>query len=75
MDYNKILTDLQKYFADLIIIQYRYAPENRALIAKLTDLIFANNLALQIRDLTVDVEKSIGLQLDVVGKWVGIDRY
>lgn len=75
MDYEQILKDLQEYFANLIILQYRYAPENRALIAKLTDLIFANNLALQIRDLTVDVEKSIGAQLDVVGKWVGIDRY
>ena len=75
MDYEQILKDLQEYFANLIILQYRYAPENRQLIAKLTDLIFANNLALKIRDLTVDVDKSIGAQLDVVGKWVGIDRY
>ena len=75
MDYTQVLKDLQEYFANLIILQYRFAPENRQLIAKLTDLIFANNLALQIRDLTVDVEKSIGAQLDVVGKWVGVDRY
>ena len=75
MDYNKILQDLQEYFADLIILQYRYAPENRELIKNLVNLIFANNLALQIRDLTVDVEKSIGAQLDVVGIWVGVDRY
>lgn len=75
MDYVKTLEDLQEYFADLIIIQYKNAPQNRALIKKLVDLIFANNLALQIKDLTVDVEKSIGAQLDVVGKWVGLDRY
>lgn len=75
MDYIQALEDLKKYFADLIILQYRYAPENRALIGKLTDLIFANNLALQIRDLTVDVDNSFGAQLDIVGKWVGIDRF
>lgn len=75
MDYVKTLENLQEYFADLIIIQYKNAPQNRALIKKLVDLIFANNLALQIKDLTVDVEKSEGAQLDVVGKWVGLDRY
>lgn len=75
MDYIEALKSLQEYFADLIIFQYRYSPENRALIKNLVNLIFANNLALQIRDLTVDVEKSIGAQLDVVGKWVGVDRY
>lgn len=75
MDYEQILLDLQEYFANLIILQYRYAPENRALIKNLVNLIFANNLALQIRDLTVNVEESIGAQLDVVGKWVGVDRY
>ena len=75
MDYVQALQDLQDYFASLIILQYRNSYQNKALIQKLVSLIFANNLALQIRDLTVDVEKSIGAQLDVVGKWVGIDRY
>lgn len=75
MNYEEILSNLQEYFADLIILQYRYAPENRALIKNLVNLIFANNLALQIRDLTVNVNESKGVQLDVVGKWVGIDRF
>lgn len=75
MNYEQALKDLQEYFANLIILQYRYAPENRQLIKNLVNLIFANNLALQIRDLTVDVNKSIGKQLDITGKWVGIDRY
>ena len=75
MDYIAALEDLQKYFADLLIIQYRNAPKNRAFIANLVNLIFANNLALQIKDKTVNIDESIGAQLDVVGKWVGIDRY
>ena len=75
MDYNLALQNLQEYFADLLIIQYRSSIKNRKLIKNLTNLIFANNLALQIKDLTVNVNESIGLQLDVVGKWVGVDRY
>lgn len=75
MDYTELLKELQEYFADLLIIQYRGAKKNRDLIKLLVNLIFANNLALQIKDLTVNVEESIGAQLDVVGKWVGIDRY
>lgn len=75
MTYEEILKHLENYFCDLLIIQYRQAPENRALIKELVNLVFANNLALQIKDLTVDLEKSIGAQLDVVGKWLGLDRY
>ena len=41
----------------------------------MVETLFANNLILQIRDLCLNVEESIGAQLDVVGKWVGIDRY
>lgn len=75
MDYGAALQELQEYFADLLIIQYRSADKNRQLIKNLVNLIFANNLALQIRDLTVNIDDSIGAQLDVVGKWVGLDRY
>lgn len=75
MTYKEILKQLEDYFCDLLIIQYRQAPENRALIKELVNLIFANNLALQIKELTVDINNSIGVQLDVVGKWLGLNRY
>ena len=32
MTYEEILKTLEDYFCDLLIIQYRQAPENRALI-------------------------------------------
>ena len=75
MDYTAALLKLQEYFADLLIIQYRNSNKNRQLIKNLVNLIFANNLALQIRDKTVNLDNSIGIQLDIVGKWVGLDRY
>lgn len=73
--YQIILNQLEEYFCSLLIIQYRNSKLNRAMIKELVKLVFANNLALQIKDLCVDVNKSIGAQLDVVGKWVGLDRY
>lgn len=73
--YQEILNQLEEYFCNLLIIQYRNSALNRAMIKELVNLVFANNLALQIKDLCVDVNKSEGVQLDIVGKWVGIDRY
>lgn len=71
---EELLEELKEYFADLLIIQYRGAEKNRNLIKFLVDLIFANNLAMQVKENTVTLN-SIGVQLDVVGKWVGVDRY
>lgn len=73
--YQEILAQLEEYFCSLLIIQYKNSPQNRAMIKELVNLVFANNLALQIKELCVDVNNSIGAQLDVVGKWVGLDRY
>lgn len=71
---EELLEELKEYFANLLIIQYRGAERNRNLIKFLVDLIFANNLALKVKEETVSIN-SIGAQLDVVGKWVGVDRY
>lgn len=75
MDYEVELNNIKNWIKNLIIIQYRQSSKNRALIDLLVDLIYANNLILQIRDLCLNVEKSVGAQLDVVGKWVGLDRF
>ena len=75
MDYNIELQNIKSWIKDLLIVQYRQSPKNRAVIDLLVELIFANNLILKIRDLCLSVDKSEGAQLDVVGKWVGIDRY
>ena len=75
MDYKQALEDIKEWIINLLIVQYRQAKRNRSLIGKLVELIFANCLILQIRDLCLSVEKSEGAQLDVVGKWVGVDRY
>lgn len=75
MDYLEELNKIKTWIKNLIIIQYRQSRKNRVLIDILVELFFANNLISQIRDLCLSVDKSEGVQLDVVGKWVGIDRF
>lgn len=75
MNYLDTLNQLKEWACNQLIMQYRYAPKNREFIKVLSDTILANVLILKIRDLCLNVEESIGAQLDVVGKWVGIDRY
>lgn len=75
MDYIKDIEAVKSWARDLLILQYHQSPKNRALIDLMVDLTFADDLILKIRDLCLNVDESIGAQLDVVGKWVGIDRY
>lgn len=75
MDYVQALNDIKSWAKDLIILQYHRSPKNQALIELLIELLFAKYLILQIRDLCLNVDESIGAQLDVVGRWVGLDRY
>lgn len=75
MNYLDTLNQLKEWACNQLIMQYRYAPKNREFIKVLSDTILANVLILKIRDLCLNVEESIGAQLDVVGQWVGIDRY
>ena len=71
---EELLEELKEYFANLLIIQYRGAERNRNLIKFLVELIFANNLALKVKEETVNIN-STGAQLDIVGKWVGVNRH
>ena len=75
MDYVQNLQDIKNWAKNLIILQYHQSKKNRQLIELMVDNLFANNLVPKIRDFCLNVEKSEGAQLDVVGKWVGIDRY
>ena len=75
MDFKAIVEQLKKAFADYLIIQYRGAEKNRKFIKLMVDVVFANVLALQIKQGCLSVENSIGKQLDIVGEWVGVNRF
>lgn len=73
VDYDSNLKSLKKFFEDLIIIEYK-TKRNKQFIDLLVDLVFCNMLIQRIENETVDVDNSIGAQLDVVGRWVGVNR-
>jgi len=79
---QKIRTTLeimQDYYCDLLIIQYKRKPKARATIAELVKSICTINSAtgnLLLTDIenAFDPATAVGVQLDIVGMYVGVDR-
>ena len=74
MNYLDILTTLKDYYANLLIVQYHDKPKAVATIKLLVDLLFVNIIFFQIRD-AFDLKSATGKQLDIIGQWVGVDRF
>lgn len=74
MNYLEILNTMEDYYANLLIIQYHNKPRARATIKLMAHFLWANMLLLQIRD-AFDWKTAIGKQLDIIGEWVGVDRF
>ena len=74
MDYTEVSQQLKDYFCNLLIAEYRTSEKNRQMIALLFDLVFCGETLLKIKDECLNVEKSVGKQLDIIGEWVGVDR-
>ena len=74
MDYIATLEDLKKYYANLLIIQYNGKPKARATIELMVKLLYVNMVLLQIRD-AFDWKTAVGVQLDIIGDWVGVNRF
>lgn len=68
------LEQLYTWACNSLIMEYRHAPKNRALMRELVNLIFANNVLIDIKE-GFDVETAVGKQLDIIGDWVGVNRY
>lgn len=73
MNYLTILQQLKEYYSNLLIVQYNGKPKAKATIELFVDLLFANVLILQIQD-AFDWKTAVGVQLDIIGKWVGVSR-
>lgn len=74
MDYLKILSQMEDYYANLLIIQYHDKPKAQATIKLLVKLLWVNMVLLQIRN-AFDWENALSAQLDIIGKWVGVDKF
>lgn len=74
MDYNATLNNFIDYYTNLLIVQYHNKPKAKATIELMTRLLWADMALMQLRD-AFDWRTATGVQLDTIGKWVGVDRF
>lgn len=74
MDYLNLLSELSKYYENLLIVQYNGKPRAQATIRLMVNLLLVNMLLLQIRD-AFDWRTAVGVPLDIIGKWVDCSRF
>jgi len=65
--------ELAAYYANLLILQYKGKPKAYATVEYLASMAIMDQLPLSIQA-AFDIETSVGDQLDVIGKYVGISR-
>jgi hypothetical protein len=66
--------ELVEYYTNLIIIQYANRPKAQATIQLLSDTLLANGIIWDVMD-GYNVDTAVGVQLDIIGKYVGVDRF
>lgn len=62
------------YYVNLLIIQYNNKPKARATIYSIIEKLIASAILLDIKE-AFNVDTAIGVQLDVLGKYVDLDRF
>ena len=75
--YDEMLEELKEAYKSLLIVQYEGLPNATATIKANIEILLSNMLLWKIRDCwdIDDTELCVGTQLDIIGKWVGVDRY
>lgn len=68
------VTDLVEFYRNLLIIQYNRRPKASATMKLLAETMLANGIYFDVLN-GYSVETAVGVQLDVIGKYVGIDRF
>lgn len=68
------VTDLIQYYANLLIIQYANCPKAIATIKLIADTVLADGIVQDIQN-AYNIDTAVGVQLDVVGKYAGVDRF
>lgn len=68
------MTTLQDYYANLLIIQYNGLPKASQTIRLLTEVASGDEILNQLPE-AFDVDTAVGAQLDLIGQFVGADRY
>ncbi len=73
MAYDTEIANIENYYADLLIIQYRNKPNARATIKLGVDLYLADGLIFDFNNV-LDIDTAEVAQLDLIGKILGVSR-
>jgi hypothetical protein len=65
--------ELSNYYANLLIFQYINKPKAYAMVAAQVLPVFMDQLPVAVQE-AFNVNTAIGVQLDVIGKYVGVSR-
>jgi hypothetical protein len=68
------VTDIIAYYVNLLIIQYNSKPKARATIDLFVSEWLASGIFLDIEN-AYNLDTAVGKQLDVLGKYEGVDRF
>lgn len=66
--------DLADYYTNLLIIQYNNKPKARATIELFVRALIAEGIFQDVLE-AYNLDTAVGVQLDVIGKYVGVDRF
>ena len=66
--------DLIKYYKDLLIAQYNDRPNARAVVGVFAQEAITDQVIAACRDAYSDIDTALGVQLDIIGKYVGVPR-
>lgn len=67
------IEDVQEYYANLLILQYRNKPKARETIKAMAELYLGDGLIFDLQNI-LDIDQAIGAQLDIIGKILGQPR-
>lgn len=67
------LLEYQKYYANLLIIQYHGKPKAVATINCLSEMSYSDDIIKQISD-AFSINNAFGFMLDIIGKYSGVKR-
>jgi hypothetical protein len=71
---SQVSEELKKYYADLLILQYKTKHKAYETIRALAGEAVADGIALDVQD-AFDLEYAEGRQLDILAKYIGFDRF
>lgn len=67
------IESIKKYYADLLILQYKSKPRARETIKLGVDIYLGDSIMLQFQDI-LDIDNAVGEQLNIIGKILDCPR-